>query len=185
MSRQFWEESLGWITSDGSAIASTTTEAIIFPNITMPANYMQDGRVLRLRAYGRHSTTGTPTLTFAIRWGGVSGTILAQSGAITTGSAVAAAMWQVECYLQTRSNGSAGTIFAVGHAVLGEDAAGSVGSATNASHEGFMSSAGVATPAAVTVDLTADTALSITADWSANSASNTLTGHFYTIESMN
>lgn len=185
MSRQFWDETLFWATSDGPAIANTTTETIIFPNVTIPANYMQDGRLLRLRAYGRHSTTGTPTLTFAIRWGGVSGTVLAQSGAITCGSAVAAAMWQVEAYLQTRSNGASGTIFTVGHAVLGEDAAGSVGSATNSSHEGFMGSAGVATPAAVTVDLTADTALSLTADWSAQSASNTLTGHFYSIEAMN
>jgi hypothetical protein len=40
-------------------------------------------------------------------------------------------------------------------------------------------------PAAVTVDLTADTALSLTADWSAASASNTLTGMFYTIEALN
>lgn len=185
MSRQFWQEALAWATADGTAIASTTTEAIIFPNVTIPANYLQDGRLLRLRAYGRHSTTGTPTLTFAVRWGGVSGTVIAQTGAITCGSGVTAAMWQVEVMVQVRSNGASGTVFAVGHAVLGEDAAGSVGSATNASHEGFMGSAGVATPAAVTVDLTADTALSLTADWSANSASNTLTGHTYSIEALN
>lgn len=185
MSRQFWEEAISWATADGTAIASTTTETIIFPNVTLPANLMQDGRVLRLTAYGRHSTTATPTLTFALRWGGVSGTVLAQSGAITCGSGVTAAMWQTELKLIVRTNGATGTIFAVGHAVLGEDAAGSVGSATNASHEGFMGSAGVATPAAVTVDLTADTPLSLTADWSANSASNTLTGHFFTLESLN
>jgi hypothetical protein len=35
------------------------------------------------------------------------------------------------------------------------------------------------------VDLTADTALSLTADWSAASASNTLTGHIYTVEGLN
>lgn len=185
MSRQFWEEALAWSTADGTAIANTTTEAIIFPNVTIPANYMQDGRLLKLTAYGRHSTTGTPTLTFAIRWGGVSGTVICQSGAMTTGSAVTAAMWQLEALIQTRSNGSSGTVFAVGKVVLGEDAAATVGSATNASAVGLMGSAGVATPAAVTVDLTADTALSITADWSAQSASNTLTGHVYTIEALN
>lgn len=185
MPRQGWCEALAWATADGTAIADTTTEAIIFPNITIPANYMQDGRVVRLVAYGRHSTTGTPTLTFKVRWGGVGGTVICQSGAITCGSAVSAAMWKMEALLQVRSNGSTGTVFAVGEVVLAEDAANSVGSATNASAVGLMGSAGVATPAAVTVDWTADTALSVTADWSAQSASNTLTGHVYVLESVN
>ena len=65
MSRQFWQELLAWATSDGTAVANTTTETIIFPNVTVPANYMQDGRVLRLEAFGRLSTTGTPTVTYA------------------------------------------------------------------------------------------------------------------------
>lgn len=185
MSRQFWNETLAWATADGTAIANTTTETIIFPNVTIPANYLQDGRVLRLTAYGRHSTTGTPTLVFAVRWGGVSGTIVCQSGAVTCGSGVSAAMWRLEAIIQVRSNGSSGSVFAVGQVSLGEDAAPSVGSATNAPGISLMGSAGVATPAAVTVDLTADTALSVTADWSASSASNTLTGHVYVIEALN
>lgn len=185
MSRQFWNETLTWATADGTAIASTASETIIFPNVTIPGNYLQDGRVLRLVAYGRHSTTGTPTLTFRLRWGGVAGTVLAASGAITTGSAVSNAMWRLEALIQVRSNGSSGTVFTVGEVELGEDTANSVGSATNATAVGLMGSAGVATPAAVTVDLTADTALSITATWSASSASNTLTGHVYTIEALN
>lgn len=185
MSRQFWEETLSWATADGTAIANSTTETIIFPNVTIPANYMQDGRVIKLTAYGRHSTTGTPTLTFRVRWGGVAGTVLAASGAITTGSAVTAGLWKTELVLQTRSNGSTGTIFAVGQATLADDAASTVGSATNTHGSDFMASAGVATPAAVTVDLTADTALSLTATWSAASASNTLTGHVYTLEALN
>ena len=69
MSRQHWSESIFWATADGTAVANTTTETIVFPNTTIPANYMQDGRVLRLRAFGKLSTTGTPTITFAIRWG--------------------------------------------------------------------------------------------------------------------
>lgn len=185
MSRQFWNETLAWATADGTAIASTTTETIIFPNVTIPANYLQDGRVLRLTAYGRHSTTGTPTLVFAIRWGGVSGTVICQSGAVTCGSGVSNAMWRMEAIIQVRANGSSGSVFAVGEVSLGEDAAPSVGSATNAPGISLMGSAGVATPAAVTVDLTADTALSVTADWSASSASNTLTGHVYVIEALN
>lgn len=185
MSRQYWEEAVSWVTTDGTAVANTTTETILFPNVTIPAGFMADGRTLMLTAYGRHSTTGTPTLTFAVRWGGVSGTVLATSGAITCGSGVTNAMWKVEVILQTRSNGATGTIFATGTATVAEDAANTVGSATNASAVGLMGSAGVAAPAAVTVDLTADTALSLTADWSAASASNTITGHTYIIEAIN
>ena len=185
MSRQFWSECLAWATADGTAIASTVTETIIFPNVTIPANYLQDGRVLRLTAFGRHSTTGTPTLTFACRWGGVSGTVISQSGALTTGSAVTAAPWTVEQIIQTRSNGSSGTVFCQGQAICWDDAVGSTGSATNAPGIAAMCSAGAATPAAVTVDLTADTALSITGKWGTSSASNTLTGHIYIIEGLN
>jgi hypothetical protein len=185
MSRQFWSEALAWATADGTAIANSTTETIVFPNVTIPANYMQDGRILRLRAFGRHSTTGTPTLTFRVRHAGVSGTVLAATGAMTCGSAVSAAMWSAEFILQTRSNGSTGTLFTVGELTLGEDAASTVGSATNAAAHDFACSAGVATPAAVTVDLTADWALSFSAQWSAASASNTLTGHVYLIEGLN
>lgn len=185
MSRQFWTETLAWATADGTAIANTTTETIIFPNITIPANYLQDGRVLRLVAFGRHSTTATPTLTFRLRWGGVAGTQICASGAITCGSGVTAAMWRLEAIIQVRANGSAGSVFAVGEAEVAEDAANTVGSATNATAVGLMGSAGVATPAAVTVDLTADTALAISAQWSAASASNTLTGHVYVLEALN
>ena len=127
----------------------------------------------------------SPTLTFRVRWGGVSGTVLAASGALTTGSGVTNGLWKVEAILQVRSNGSSGTIFAVGLAEVGDDAASSVGSATNTHGADFMSSAGVSVPATATVDLTADTALSITATWSAASASNTLTGHVYLVEALN
>lgn len=177
MSRQYWNESISWTTTDGTAVANTTTETILFPNFTMPANYMQDGRVVRMRAFGKLSTTGTPTITFAIRWGGVSGTLLATTEAITCASGAANTNWSLEAYIQTRSNGSSGSLFVMGDVTVNLTAS------TNTS--GVFGVSGFDAPAAVTVDLTADTALSITADWSAASASNTITGHMYTLESMN
>lgn len=185
MSRQFWSETMSWATADGAAIANTSTETIIFPNITIPANYLQDGRVLRLTAYGRYSSTGTPTLTFRNRWGGVAGSQLAASGAMVVGSTVTNGMWKLEVLIQVRTNGATGSLFAMGEAEITDDAAQTVGSATNASALGIMGSAGASAPAAVTVDLTADTALSLTAQWSVASASNTLTGHLYTVEALN
>jgi len=177
MSRQMWSENLAWAVSDGTAVDDTTTEEIIFPNITIPANYMQDGRVLRLRAFGKLSTTGTPTITFAIRWGGVSGTLLATTEAITTSTGSANVNWSIEAFIQTRTNGATGTLLVFGDVVVNLTASTNVSS--------VFSVSGFDAPAAVTADLTADTALSITADWSAASASNTLTGMLYTVESMN
>ena len=185
MSRQLWTETLFWATSDGTAIANSVTETIIHPNVTIPANYMADGRVLRLRHAGRHSTTGTPTLRFRLRWGGVAGTVIWDSGTITCGSGVTAANYELDVLIQTRSNGSSGTLFAMGRVTIGSALAPTVGSATGAAAEGIFGSAGDDTPAAVTVDLTADTALALTALWSAQSASNTLTGHLYVGESLN
>jgi hypothetical protein len=186
MSRQFWNETLAWATNDGVAVANTVTETIIFPNVTVPANYLQDGRTLRLRAIGKHSTTGTPTLTFRLRWGGVTGTVIAVTGAITTGSAVANALFDIDLLMTVRSNGSTGTVMCNGSARVHSSAGTpAVGSATNQPAEVGMTAGGQAVPAAVTLDLTVDTALAITATWSAASASNTLQGVNYVIEAMN
>ena len=185
MSKQFWEEALTWATSSGTAIANTTTETIIFPNVTIPANYLQDGRTLRIRAFGQYSNTGTPTLIFSLRWGGVAGTLLCKTATCTTPSGVTAACWDLDIVMTVRSNGASGTVMANGTARVFAAVAGTVASATGEGLVTPMTNGGVVTPATATVDLTADTALSITATWSAASASNTLTGLNYTIESMN
>ena len=184
MSRQFWGETLAWATADGTAVANSTTETIIFPNVTIPANYLQDGRSLRLTLFGKHSTTATPTLTFRVRFGGVAGTVLAASGAITCATVTNAA-FKLDITLTVRSNGSTGTVMANGEATVYGDTAPTVGSATGAPGIGPMTAGGQTAPATATVDLTADAALSITAQWSAASASNTLTGTNYLVESLN
>jgi hypothetical protein len=177
MSRQAWNETLAWMTADATAVHTTTTETIIVPNVTIPANYMADGRLLRAQVFGKLSTTGTPTMTFAVRWGGVGGTLLATTEAITNGSGVTNVNWSLDVYIQTRSNGATGSLLVWGVARV-HTAAGTV--VTN-----VFGVSGHDAPAAVTVDLTADTALAITGDWSANSASNTLTAMGYCLEALN
>lgn len=189
MSRQFWTEALAWSTADGTAITNTATETIIFPNVTIPGNYMQDGRAIQMVAYGRYSNvvTAVPTLRFRIKWGGVgSSTVLADSGAITTlSTAVTNAMWVMRCWITTRSNGATGSLFATGEVTMGSNTAPTVGSATGTPADAIMSSAGISTPAAVTADLTQDTALTLSAQWSAANASNSVQGHNYYIISYN
>lgn len=187
MSRQFWSECIAWATASGTAVANTVTETILFPNITLPANYMQDGRCLRLRATGQHSTlgSGTVTLLFGLRWGGVAGTVLCKSAAITQLISLTAAVWDLEIIIQVRSNGATGTIMANGIARVFGATAPTIGSATGAPAIAPMTAGGQITPAVATVDLTADTALSLTLTHGAASASNTVTGLQYSIESLN
>lgn len=177
MSRQMWNETLAWATSDAAAIANSAAEAVAFPNVTIPANYMQDGRLLKMTAFGKLSTTGTPTITFRIRWGGVSGTVIALTEALTMGSGVATVNWSLEAYIQTRTNGASGTVIVFG-VVKVHTAVGTV-------LQNVFSVSGYDAPAAVTVDLTADTALALTAQWSAADAANTLTGMQYALQSLN
>ena len=189
MSRQYWQECLSWATADGAAIASSASEALIFPNIVIPGNYMQDGRCLRLTARGRwgNVVTAVPTLTFRLRWGGLAGTLLAASPAIVTpATATTTAIWELMLLIQTRVNGAAGSLFAMGAVTMFEDAAATFGTVTNYGVRQPMSSGGASAPAAVgSLDLTADANLSLTAQWSASDAANTLTGHQYLLEGLN
>lgn len=186
MSKQSWSETLSWAVADGTPVTNTTVETVIFSNVTIPANYMQDGRALRLRAMGKYSTgTGPPTLIFGFRWGGVSGTVIAKTGAITTIASVTNCFWDLDVILQTRSNGSTGTIMGNGVARLFAATAPTAGSATGAPALAPVTNGGQTTPTAPSLDLTADTALAVTATWSASSTSHTVTGLNYTIESLN
>lgn len=192
MSRQFWSETIAWATATGTPIATSTTETILFPNITIPANYMQDGRTLRLKLFGSYGTTATPTLIFALRWGGVSGTVLAKSSTVTTtsatgGGASMTSLWEAEIVIQTRSNGATGTLMTNGLAHLFTATAMTAGTVTNYGQPIpiVSGSTGGTTPVAVTADLTADTALAITALWGTSNAANSIQGLNYTIETLN
>jgi hypothetical protein len=157
-------------------------------NVTIPSNYLQNGRRLRLRAFGGYGTTGTPTLAFAVRWGGgtgASGTVMAKTGSITTGSGVGGgasmtALWSLEVMIQVRTNGATGTVMTNGDVTLY-----TTGTATGSSYPIASGTTGGTTPAVATLDLTADTALSLTALWGTNNSANSIQLHDYSIESLN
>lgn len=177
MSRQTWSEATTWVTADGTAIANTTTETA-FAAQTIYGNYMSDGRILRLTAYGKLSTTGTPTLKWGLRWGAaVSGVLLAETEAITMGSAVTNLNWELNAIIQVRSNGSAGTAMVMGSI--------EVQTSTTACTSQVFSVSGADAPATATCNWTADTALSLVGTWSAASASNTTLNTLLVIESLN
>jgi hypothetical protein len=177
--RNQWDSVLEYIVADGTAVDDTTTEEVIFPasSFLIPANFMNHHRALAFELYGKLSTTGTPTITFGVRWGGVGGTIIGLSEALTNGSGVANVNWSLKGVIQSRSGGAAGTLLCFGEAKL-HTAAGTV--LTN-----VFSVSGYDAPAVVSIDHTAAADLAFTADWSAASASNTLTGMYGRVWSTN
>ena len=153
---------------------------------------MQDGRGLHLRAFGAYGTTATPTLIFSIRWGGVSGTVLAKQAAnVTTsgvgGGASMTATWDLQATIQTRSNGATGTLMTNGTSILFTSTLLTAGTVTNYGQPApiVSGSTGGTTPVVVTADLTADTALSLTVTWGTSNAANSIQGLQYTITSLN
>ena len=152
MSRQYWSETVAWATASGTAVANTTTETILFPNVTIPGNFMQDGRVIRLTAMGSYGTTSAPTLIWTVRWGGVSGTVIMKTGAVVTFSSAGSgssslAIWTLEALIQTRSNGSSGTLMGNGLVTLYSSTVPTAGTATNMGTVAPMCNGGQTTPA--------------------------------------
>lgn len=144
-----------------ATVANTITETIV-GSFVIPANDASAGSVYRMTVYGTASSTGTPTITFKVRLGGVSGVVLATFPAVTTASGVSSGGWWIEARLMCVSAGS-GATWAVGSTLSQQIAnlatAGSAPSLTNGT---------------VSANSTISETLAITATWSAASASNTV-----------
>lgn len=174
-----WEQLLNspQPTADGTALANSITLTDISPvnpALTLPANFQVPGSAFKLTAFGVFSTTATPTLLLGFYYGGVAGTALVTTGAITTGSAVTNVPWHMEAYLTVRSVGSAGTVKVHGWCDFGT-------SVSAVSHLPMPNTANTGT---VTIDTTAAKLITVGAQWSAASASNTVTCHHHYVESL-
>lgn len=192
MGRQYFNDTQFWATSTATAVANTTTETVLVPNVNIPANYMQDGRVLRITAFGSYGTTATPTLILQLRWGGVAGTVMAKSSTVTTtsgvgGGASMTALWVMVAIVQVRSNGSTGTAMTNGLITLHTSTGITAGTVTNYGQPIPLvsGSTGGTTPATATCDFTAATDLAFTATWGTANAANSIQTTNYTVESLN
>lgn len=162
-------------TSAGTALntSTTLTDISVAPQFVLPANFLQAGSAMRFTAFGVFSTTATPTLLLGVYYGGVAGTALATTGAITTGSGVTNVPWRIELTTTIRTTGATGTAISQGFCALG----------TSVSATSFLPVPNIAL-ATVTVDTTAAKALTLGAQWGTSSASNTVTLHGFQVESL-
>ena len=158
--------------SVSTTVANTTTETVI-ATYTIPANDMVAGATYKITAWGTAGVTGTPTITYKARIGGVAGSALGTT-AFTASSGVTGKVWKSEIYLVCLTTGASGTVFANLHSTTGITVAGGNPVAT----PGTAMDGG----SAVTVDTTASKDLVLTVTWGAASASNTCTARGYTAE---
>jgi hypothetical protein len=186
-------ETLFTNTVDGTALATFTAEASLLSGMggmqpMLPAGFFYNiqqgsGKALRIRATGVVSSTGTPTYTFFVRigstQGSITGTSLLQTAAITTGTTVTNAFWELEGDVTMRTMG-----FGSGAATL--QASGSVTSAGFASP--FMFAATPAASASVwtmTVDASQTLYLSFSAACGTSNAANTVQLRQLTVLGLN
>src|SRR5690242_14727721 len=109
MSVQSWQELIFRTVASSTAVTGTA-EAIMVPDVTLPANYMYPGRVLYARMAGKISNVVTTpgTITLRARWGGVAGTVLAASDAIAQNIvAQTDDSWEAEFWITCQTAGSA------------------------------------------------------------------------------
>jgi hypothetical protein len=184
MPTQAWGQLLDGNFDIANGTTNTTgAEAIVMPDKTIPAFYMTEGRAIRATVRFKFSNVITTpgSVTFRVRWGGVAGTLLAQTSAIAlNATAQTDIMGVLICDIVCRGRGGSGSLLAMGKVELAQELAAS----NNASN--FMGSAGGATtntPAAVTVTTIVDTLLSIT--YQSTVATGSMTGMIYTLELLN
>lgn len=170
--------------ADGTQILNSTAEAIICPDFMFAAGdpRLYQGAEFHCVCYGDMSfvITTPGTVTFRVRWGGVAGTVLLASGAYAPDptAALANRSYKLEFDLVVRSIGAAGSMFAMGHLVIGDVDDASATTLQGNLAMAVMGSAGANTPAVVSsLDTTTAKALSVTAQFSVSTATTQLTNH--------
>ena len=102
-----------FINPSASNVITGTTETAFDQIYTLPSQfsgYLPPNTTIRLRATGV-ITTGLASLgfTFRIRWGGVSGTVIATSGSINIVAGLSDGGWEVDSVIILRYPAAAGT----------------------------------------------------------------------------
>ena len=160
----------------GAAYASSTSATDVSPApqyMSQTYGPMYVGQAWRLTAYAIASNTATPTLNVGFYYGGVAGTAMITSGAITTTTAMSSWWWEWYAYAEVISLGSSGSIRCYGWVKIPT-------SATAVTTQQMS-----ATSQDVTINTTTNSALTAGATWGSSSSSNTLTLKGYIVEQLN
>lgn len=143
----------------GNTVADTASETAFASSKTFAGGSLVVGSVVRVTMYGVYSTALiAPTLRGKLKLGS---TTVLDTGALTTVAGVTNAGWSAFAMFVVTAVGAGGTVEAQGFAQFATAA--TTGLSVN-----------IANTAAVSIDLSASQALTTTVQWSAGSASNTI-----------
>lgn len=176
---QFWRSLLPGTNGVGVGAGAayntsvTLTDVSPTPQIVIAANSLFVGQRLRVKGYGIFSNTGTPTLLLGIYYGGVAGTALATTGAVTTTTGATNWPFAIDLDILVKSVGTTGTVWCNGMVNLG--------TSLSAMSDIWLPSTQTQP---ITVDTTSAKALTIGAQWGTSSASNTLTVEDFYAETL-
>jgi hypothetical protein len=195
MSKQGWVEGLITSQVDGAALVSSTSQTSILPaaaRITLPANYFSEaGKTVRVTAAGRYGsgTASTGNISFFITLGTVASPINAWvSGALAlaTGTIAANCSWLMQVYLTVRAigSGTSATLMGVG-ALNARFTLGNVALATNQGTYTALMPDTAPVVSAAGFDSTITNVLDLQAQFSVNSANQTILAHMLVVESLN
>src|SRR4051794_15784604 len=106
------------ISLDGLTLASFTTSAPVFPTFILPKNTLRSRTMFEIEARGIWAATLTPTYTFRLQ--NTVGTVvtIVTTAAITV-SALTNQAWALNMLVQCRTEGTTGTVEAMGDLNLG------------------------------------------------------------------
>jgi hypothetical protein len=149
---------------DTTASETSMAPSIATGSLTLAANYLTQGKTMRLRISGTIDSTGSPTLTFKFKIGA---TTYLTSAAITVGADYNDVMFHMEVDWTIWTTGATGTLAVQGRIFIGTTVV-------------PFSATGWAA-----LDTTASKLLAATAQWSASSADNVLNISNYTVEAVN
>jgi len=174
------------VCADGVQVLNTTAETIMCPDFTFAGDAIKRGNVFKYTLFFDISTVITTpgTITFRLRWGGVAGTALCTSGAIAPDPTAAATnvSGMIQYYIVVRSDGAAGSMFAMGRMDVADldDA-----TVTTLKNNLDMTMIPASAPAAVgSLDTTTSKALTPTVQFSVATATTQLTNHIALLESL-
>lgn len=182
-SRQGWQELIYCPIADGTAVTASS-ETIMVPDYTLPANYMTVGKALRYTVFFRHSSAITTpgTFTLRLRWGGVAGVALAASGAFAPDPTAAATnlSMMVQYWLVCRTDGATGTFFTMGNVTWND-----FDDATVTTLQGNLNMLMIPTSGAATATVDTTTAKAISPTYQASVTTASMTAHLAFLESLN
>jgi hypothetical protein len=148
-----------------TTVANTTAESVL-QLVNVPADDAVIGSTYRIRVFGTAAVTGTPTITFRLRLGGVTGTaVLPIALGVTARSGMTDGYWEMDAILTCTSSPGAGATWS-GTARFTHNF---VSSVTTYTSVGPVVLASASVPSNVSQDYV------LTVTWSAASASNTVT----------